>query len=127
MGATIEFNDIDFLAKVALFEMEMKKKTMQGVNDVANEIMRLSQIEVPIKDSLLSQSGVVYPATNPDSPEAIVGYNKEYAAYQHEGHWEDGSHIITHHTNPRSKTKYLEDPIRNNLELFMAKIAGSWG
>jgi hypothetical protein len=120
----VEFDASDFEAHVLIFQDKIKARILKGVNDVATEIMRLSQMEVPIDVGSLQNSGVVIDATDLEAPEATVGYNKVYAAYQHEGHRQDGSYQVTHYTNPRSKSKYLEDPIRVNLAHFLDVIAG---
>lgn len=39
-----------------------------------------------------------------------IYFNKEYAAYQHEGQRRDGTHKIRRHSKPDKKTHYLKDP-----------------
>lgn len=72
-------------------------------NNVADEILRLSQFEVPHDTGLLQNSG----HTESEGDGAIVGYNKVYAARMHE-HPE-------YHFQKGRKGKYLEDPIKNNM------------
>lgn len=122
---SVELDASDFEAKVLIFQEKIKARIMQGVNDVATEILRLSSFEVPIGETTsLQNSGTVVEATNIEEPVAKVGYNTPYAAYQHEGQRADGSYVVTHYTNARSKKKYLEDPIRMNLRQFIAIISG---
>ena len=84
---------------------------LRGVNDVASEVLRLSSFEVPHDTGLLQTSGNVEPYKK---DEVIVGYNKTYAARLHE--------------NPQfnfqkgRKGKYLEDPIKNNTNIFIKYI-----
>lgn len=88
-----------------------------SVEDIATEILRLSQFEVPHDKGMLQNSGFVDSLGNGES---VVGYNKEYAAYQHEGRRANGSYAIIHYQKGR-KGKYLEDPIKNNLQLLDRK------
>lgn len=115
--ADIEWDISDFESKASAEIEKVKRNTMQAVNDVATTILALSQLEVPHDIGILQNSGVVKPAQEIEDPEAIVGYNTPYAAYQHEGHRRDGTHIIKNYQGGR-KGKYLEDPIRNNLRVF---------
>lgn len=93
----------------------------KAVKDVATEILRLSQFEVPHDKGLLQNSGMVEDVTEGVS---IVGYNKEYASYQHEGRRADGSHVVVNYGKGR-KGKYLEDPIKNNLNVFSRVLGHS--
>lgn len=95
---------------------------VKATDAIALKLLQLSQEEVPIyigDDHLgghLQNSGT----TDRDGEDAIVGYNTPYAAYQHEGQFKDGTHVIHNHTSDRGKTKYLEDPLKNNLEVFLS-------
>lgn len=128
--ADIEFDDSDFQEKSEEFLQLIKQNTKKAVNDIATEILRLSGQIVPIytpdviglkerdhTGGTLQDSGHIEPGDN--EYEQIVGYNTVYAAYQHEGHRADGSHVITKHTNPRGQIKFLENPIRENLARFI--------
>jgi hypothetical protein len=112
--ADIAWDDKDFQEKMTALEAEVQKAADTAVIMIADEVLRLSEREVPLDKSPLSQSGQIEP--DPEGGQ-IVGYNKVYAAYQHEGMRADGTHIIRHHKNNR-KGKYLEDPIKNNLNVF---------
>lgn len=71
------------------------------------EILRLSEEEVPHDTGSLQNSGGV----EPEKGGAIVGYNKVYAAYLHENpefNFQGGR-----------KGKYLEDPIKQNMKVFL--------
>lgn len=117
--ARITFDTKDLERGIEELARKISGASRNGVNDVATEVLRLSQFEVPHDDGLLMSSGVVEPVSD---DEAIVGYNKTYASYQHEGRRADGTHVIKHYQKGR-KGKYLEDPIKNNLPLFR-KVMG---
>jgi hypothetical protein len=85
-----------------------------GRQAIAVELLRLSQAEVPLDEGTLQNSG--HTAEEPNA--TLVGYNTPYAAYQHEGVRRDGSHVVVNHQHGR-KTKYLEDPMKMNNDIFM--------
>lgn len=74
-----------------------------ALEDVAREVLRLSQEQVPHDEGTLANSGTV----QPEGEGWAVGYNKPYAARLHE-HPE-------YHFQKGRKGKYLEDPIKNNV------------
>lgn len=105
--------DISSLKK-GLVALDARIETAQwgAILDVANEILRLSQFEVPHNIGLLQDSGRV----EPHAPKnAEVGYNKVYAARLHE-HPE-------YRFQKGRKGKYLEDPIKHNLTVFRGYVA----
>jgi hypothetical protein len=110
---TMVIDDSSFLEHAGLLGLKLKAAKMKGLNIIANELLRLSQLEVPFVSGELMNSGV----SRQHGDEYIVGYNKVYAAYMHEGHWHDGSHHIKNYSNNR-KGKYLEDPMKINKEIF---------
>lgn len=122
MGTNISWDPSDLEAKATKLIEVMTQRRNVGVHAIATEIMRLSQREVPLDKGELAKSGHL----QPDAPaeEIIVGYNKPYAAFQHEGVRADGSHTVTHWQNGRKK-KYLEDPIKNNLETLKGYFAAA--
>jgi D-Tyr-tRNAtyr deacylase len=107
MGMTID--DRDFKIKTSRLKEDAATRTKKAVHDVATELLRLSQLEVPHDTGQLQNSGHL----DPDQPadDIIVGYNKVYAAKTHE-------HPEYHFQNGR-KGKYLEDPLKMNLAIFM--------
>lgn len=104
--ANLVFDDSDFQKGIKLFVSKVEQQQMDALRAIAEELLRLSQLEVPLDKSYLMQSGNV----QPNGKEYIVGYNTPYAARLHE--------------NPqfkfkrRRKGKYLEDPLKRNLRLF---------
>jgi len=94
---------------------KLLKKAQSGIvnvlSGIAGEILRLSSFEVPHDTGLLQNSG----GFEPDGENVKVGYNKTYAARLHE-HPE-------YHFQKGRKGKYLEDPIKKNMDVFI-KFAG---
>lgn len=105
--ATINFDGSDFFNKIGQLAETMEQKKLRAVKAVADEILRLSQFEVPHDTGQLQNTGHVEPGGSDDQ---IVGYNKIYAARLHE-------HPEYHFQGGR-KGKYLEDPIKRNLSVF---------
>lgn len=110
--AKITFDTTNFDRQTNFLEKQIIGTTPKALNQAADEVLRLSQKEVPHDKGLLQNSGAVETI---DSDTVAVGYNKEYAAYQHEGRRADGTHVIQNYQKGR-KGKYLEDPIKNNLD-----------
>lgn len=105
--ANVKFDTSDFKAKSKKFAERIAEFTQKGVNAVADEVLRLSQFEVPHDKGLLQNSGHVEAQRDLS---ALVGYNKVYAARLHE-HPE-------YRFQKGRKGKYLEDPIKNNLRIL---------
>jgi hypothetical protein len=110
MATNITFDISDFEKGLKRLDVAIKGATMSGINDVADEVLRLSQREVPHDTGFLQNTGNVEPAKSDNNPEAIVGYHTPYAARLHE-------HPEYNFQGGR-KGKYLEDPIKNNLRFF---------
>lgn len=83
---------------------EEAAKHARGV--VGDELLRLSQREVPHDEGTLANTGV----SQPEGKDHVVGYNTPYAARLHE-------HPEYAFQSGR-KGKYLEDPIKHNLKAF---------
>ncbi len=111
MASNIVFDDRDFQKRISeLMDKVMPTAVRQGIHDVATEILRLSGFEVPHDTGLLQSSGSVEDRRD----ESVVGYNKVYAARLHE-HPE-------YRFQKGRKGKYLEDPIKNNMAVFIKYI-----
>lgn len=102
----IKFDDSDFKKKADNLLQRVNQRRKKAVADVASEILRLSQREVPHDKGSLQNSGSV----EDREEESIVGYHTPYAARLHE-HPE-------YKFQKGRKGKYLEDPIKNNLHVF---------
>lgn len=100
--ANIKWNDKDFQRKSSDFLKKFENHNKQALQVMANELLRLSQFEVPHDTGQLQNTGHI----EPDGDDYLVGYNKVYALRLHE--------------NPQyafqkgRKGKYLEDPLKNN-------------
>ena len=106
MAVNVTLDYSSFKSGLKKLDKTFNKSVRRGVNDVANEVLRLSSFEVPHDTGALQNSGHVEDHGN----YAIVGYNKVYAAKLHESpqfNYQKGR-----------KAKYLEDPIKNNLTVF---------
>ena len=108
----IEIDDKDFLDKVGEFTRQSMQKSVEGIRAVAYELLRLSQREVPHDTGWLQNTGHV----EEHKDEMLVGYNTVYAARLHE-------HPEFNFQKGR-KGKYVEDPIKQNLRLFVSIIQG---
>lgn len=102
-----------FTANITRLKSSSKRSVQFSMDDIANEILRLSQIEVPHDIGTLQNSGAVDEGLTPDS--RIIGYHTPYAARLHE-------HPEYHFQRGR-KGKYLEDPIRRNESVLGIKFA----
>lgn len=111
MANNIKWDTSDFDKKITTAVTKAESVMAMGVRQIADEILRLSQFEVPHDTGLLQNSGHV---ENGLGDEQIVGYNKVYAARLHE-------HPEYRFQGGR-KGKYLEDPIKNNLMVFKKYI-----
>lgn len=106
MADVIEFDDSDFQRGIKKFTDKVATQQIRALKVIADEILRLSQLEVPFKSGHLLQSG----NTQQRDDYYIVGYNTPYAAKMHE-------HPEYNFSNGR-KGKYLEDPMKLNLAVF---------
>lgn len=106
MAINIIFNTKEFDNGIENLKQKVLLQNRKALREIGNEILRLSTFEVPHDKGLLQASGHL----EMGKEEALVGYNKVYAARLHE--------------NPQfrfqkgRKGKYLEDPIKNNLGTF---------
>ena len=110
MAGNITFDTKDFDNKTPKFVDKISDKMRKALVMIADEVLRLSQIEIPMKTRQLANSGMVEPA----GEEQIVGFNKVYAARLHE----HPEYRFNKAINPNAKGKYLEDPIKKNLHIF---------
>lgn len=104
ISASVDANQVKVrLAKLqGTTDMDVKRQ----LQDIGDEILRLSQFEVPHDIGTLQDSGV----SQPVGDHVEVGYHTPYAARMHE-HPE-------YHFQKGRKGKYLEDPIRRNASVL---------
>jgi hypothetical protein len=103
----VVIDDTSFQAGIKKLDKRMKRVIDGAVADIALEVLRLSQREVPHDIGSLQSTGHTEKYAEFDH---IVGYNKVYAAKLHE-HPE-------YRFQKGRKGKYLEDPIKNNISVF---------
>lgn len=115
MAVRVEIDTNDLNKKLAEFAKKMASKMMPALREVAMEILRLSEKEVPHDQGLLQSSGGQI--DGPGKNHVIVGYNKTYAARLHEN--------PGYHFQKGRKGKYLEDPIKNNTTVLLEYIKDS--
>ena len=113
MGVTISLDFSDLVKNIPRLNKVVDDAKRQGLRKIGDEILRLSQREVPHDTGQLQNTGKV------EETDAYVevGYHKVYAARLHE-------HPEYNFKNGR-KGKYLEDPIKNNLSTFLNYFAES--
>lgn len=107
--ANIKWDTSSFMKGVTTLIKRIEAGSKEAKSMVADEVLRLSQFEVPHDKGQLQNSGHV----EPDGDDYLVGYNKVYAARLHE-HPE-------YKFQKGRKGKYLEDPIKMNTKLFLEK------
>lgn len=116
--ATVDIDMSEFNKRIPVLMKTVSDAAMRGINEIADEILRLSRFEVPHDKGMLQASGNVEQAGG-NKDYAEVGYNKVYAARLHE-HPE-------YRFQKGRKGKYLEDPIKKNLATFIAYMEKNVG
>lgn len=92
---------------------KIHKSIPKALEDTANEVLRLTQFEVPHDEGTLQNSGVVEEINS----DIVLGYHTPYAARLHE-HPE-------YHFQKGRKGKYIEDPINRNKTALNIKFGRS--
>lgn len=110
LNIDLDFRDLN--RKVALLMTRSPDAVSRALQVISEEVMRLSQREVPHDTGFLQNSGSVKSVSK---SEKIVGYHTPYAARLHE-------HPEFRFGKGR-KGKYLEDPIKNNRQTFLGYFA----
>jgi hypothetical protein len=103
----VDFDDQGIQRGLDAFLKSAISRKDKALKDIASEVLRLSQREVPHNVGTLQNSGAI----EDENDYEIVGYNTVYAARLHE-------HPEYRFKNGR-KGKYLEDPIKNNKNVFL--------
>lgn len=113
--AKINWDDSELHKGLDEFQRRVERQQIKAIGEIADELLRLSQLEVPLDISYLMQSG----DSERDGEEYVVSYNTPYAARLHE--------------NPqfkfqnKRKGKYLEEPLKKNLKIFIRFFNESMG
>lgn len=106
----IDIDTTAFTASIKQLSAKSNKAAQFSALDIGNEILRLSQFEVPHDTGYLQDTGVVEQVGD----NVIVGYHTPYAARLHE-HPE-------YNFQKGRKGKYLEDPIVRNEKVLGIKF-----
>lgn len=104
MAQMIKIDASDFNEGIKALNPMAQSASTIALSRVCDEVLRLSSFEVPHDTGWLQGHGAVLPLSE---NEVLVGYNTPYAARLHE-HPE-------YNFQKGRKGKYLEDPIKNNL------------
>lgn len=110
MGMKITINDSEFQAKLGQFLQKAIDGKNKAIRNIASEVLRLSQFEVPHDLGTLQNSGFVQDGID----SSVVGYGGNAAPYAARLH----EHPEYRFQKGR-KGKYLEDPIKNNMTKFL--------
>ncbi|MBS4207447.1 hypothetical protein [Bacillus sp. FJAT-50079] len=115
----------DFSKELQRFAFETVTNIEVGVNEVAEDLLSVSQKLAPLDEGGLMENGTVEPAVNSGGEiKAKVGYNKEYALKMHEDFYNLGA-------TSRGKSgfdgmsvgrKYLSTPLFTYSEKYMKHI-----
>jgi hypothetical protein len=98
-------------------KLAVKKIVLNTLEDVGNELLRRADLRVPHKEGILKDSGIVIK----ESDAVLVGYDSEYASYQHQGVRQDGTRIIKNRPGG-GETFWLKNTADENLDELM-KVA----
>lgn len=120
----------DFIVELGKVEKDVIKNVEVGVNEVAEDLLSVSQKLAPLDEAGLMESGTVEPAKNTFGEiKASVGYNKEYALRMHEDFYNLGE---TSRRKPRVDgmevgRKYLERPFVKYEDKYAEHITKRMG
>jgi phage gpG-like protein len=87
MSATVTGLDEVYLKLGKLTANHLLKNALVDVGDL---VLKLADKKVPVAEGILKSSGTVIKQDR----DVLVGYNQEYAAFQHQGVRKNGSRII---------------------------------
>jgi len=112
----LEITGVDeLISALGKLKEEAIAEIQSGLVQGGDELLRLANKEVPIKEGTLLNSGSVDTARLTSANEVDVGYNTPYAARLHE-------HPEYKFKNGR-KGRYLKDPVDRNGEVIAEYIA----
>ncbi len=110
--ARVIFQTDSFMKSLDLLQNKMSLGARKAVQNVAEDVLRRSQAEVPHDLGTLQNSGHAEHLVD----ESIVAYGGQAAPYAAKLH----EHPEYNFQKGR-KGKYLEDPLKNNLPLYREK------
>lgn len=146
---SIEFDMDGFVESMMKMTDNMIKACERGAGKAASALLNDTMMEMPatpLEEGTLRGSGSVFvqnaltetapnvggtptPATigdetlTPDVITAVVGFNTDYAAYQHEGVRADGTHVVQNYTHSGTGKKFLEKKLFDNEDDYVAIVA----
>jgi len=149
MSGGIDFDISAFVNDMNDLAGDFLKAAERGAGKAASALLNDSIKEInraPLDEGTLRGSGSVFvqnalteiapnvggaptPATVDDEPlppdaiVAVVGFNTPYAAYQHEGQREDGSHVVQNYSHSGTGKKFLERKLFENRDDYIAIAA----
>jgi hypothetical protein len=115
--ARIDWDDSSLQKGLNDLQKQMVKQKQEAVRAVAEDLLMKSQDLVPLDKATLLNSG----HAEHHEDESIVAYGGSgatYALYQHEGVRADGTHVVLHYTHAGRGKKYLENPLKQNLDRY---------
>lgn len=112
---SVDWDAKEFLMRSNVVVGEVDKAVEVAVRAVAQELLRLSQLEVPLDKGRLMGSGTAQKKPGAGDVTYTVSYNTVYAHRLHE-------HPEYKFQRGR-KGKYLEDPLKRNYAVFNSIIA----
>lgn len=111
-GVKFDLDPGGFVRGLGLRAVLVEKARVKANGEVGDELLRLSNKEVPHDEATLQNSGV----SETKKGETTVSYNTPYAAKLHEHPEYD--------FQKGRKGKYLEDPLKENLPAFRKFYVG---
>lgn len=108
MAADVDWDFSQWVQGFGRLQTAIQTAARVGISKIGNEALRLASFEVPHDKGMLQSSSATEPVND---TEIIIGFNKVYAARLHE-HPE-------YRFQKGRKGKYLEDPIKHNLNAFL--------
>ncbi len=106
MAVTIDLDFGQVLKRLSRIDRDIKPAARYARGEVGDELLRLSQKEVPHDEGTLANTGV----SEREGDEQVVGYNTPYAARLHEN--------PGYTFQKGRKGKYLEQPMKENIAPF---------
>lgn len=145
----IDFDISELVKGIEVFDKRAAQALYQGAGQAASALLNdaiTKSPAVPEDEGTLRGSGSAFvnnnlvdtakdvgghptPASKLDDPivpgtiTGTVGFNTPYAAYQHEGERQDGTHKVQNYTHSGTGAKFLEKPLFENAQDYKAVVA----
>ena len=102
------------IAKLRTVSQTLRAKLRIGLIKAGRHLQRESQKVVPVDTSNLKNSAFTRDQSRPNLLFVEVGYTAHYGIYVHED--------LTMHHKPGKIAKFLEEPLKNNIQQIKAII-----